>query len=89
MATHKSALKRARQGEVRRIRNKGYKSRVKKVIREVRTAIASNSPDQAEKNLTDAVSFIQKAVSKGAIHKNQASRRISRLARQINELRTS
>jgi small subunit ribosomal protein S20 len=89
LATHKSALKRARQGEVRRIRNKGYKSRVKKVIKEVRTAIASNSPDQAEKNLADAVSFIQKAVSKGAIHKNQASRRISRLARQINELRTS
>ncbi len=89
MATHKSALKRARQDEVRRIRNKAYKSRVKKAIKEVRAAIASKSPDQAEKKLTDAVSLIQKTVSKAVIHKNQASRKISRLARQINELKTA
>jgi len=89
LATHKSALKRARQNEVKRIRNKSYKSRVKKAIKEVRAAIADNSPDQAEKKLSDATSFIQKTVSKGAIHKRQASRRISRLARQINGLRAS
>ena len=89
MATHKSALKRAKQDEVKRIRNKSYKSRVKKAIKEVRAAIADNSPDQAEKKLSDAASFIQKTVSKGAIHKRQASRRISRLARQINGLRAS
>ncbi|MBL7211282.1 MAG: 30S ribosomal protein S20 [Desulfobacteraceae bacterium] len=89
MATHKSALKRAKQDEVKRIRNKSYKSRVKKAIKEVRAAIADNSPDQAEKKLSDATSLIQKTVSKGAIHKRQASRRISRLARQINGLRTS
>jgi len=89
LATHKSALKRAKQDEVKRIRNKSYKSRVKKAIKEVRAAIADNSPDQAEKKLSDATSLIQKTVSKGAIHKRQASRRISRLARQINGLRTS
>ena len=89
MATHKSALKRAKQDEVKRIRNKSYKSRVKKAIKEVRAAIADNSPDQAEKKLSDATSLIQKTVSKGAIHKRQASRRISRLARQINGLRAS
>jgi len=89
LATHKSALKRAKQDEVKRIRNKSYKSRAKKAIKEVRAAIADNSPDQAEKKLSDAASLIQKTASKGAIHRKQASRKISRLARQINGLRAS
>ncbi len=86
MANHKSALKRARQNEVRRLRNKGYKTRVKKAIREVRTAIAEKSEEQARENFVKAVSIIQKTTSKGIIHKNQASRKISRLARQINQI---
>jgi small subunit ribosomal protein S20 len=88
LANHKSALKRAKQAEVKRIRNKGYKSRVKKAVKDVRTAIDGNSPEQAEKSLKNAVSLLHKTVSKGAIHKNQASRKISRLARQINGLKT-
>jgi len=86
LANHKSALKRAKQNEVRRIRNKGYKTRVKKAIREVRTAIAENSHEQAQKSFMEAVSIIQKTASKGIIHRNQASRKISRLAHQINQI---
>jgi len=86
LANHKAALKRARQNEVRRLRNKGYKTRVKKAIREVRTAIAEKSEEQARENFVKAVSIIQKTTSKGIIHKNQASRKISRLARQINQI---
>ena len=86
MANHKSALKRARQNEVRRLRNKGYKTRVKKAVREVRTAIAEKSQEQAQDNFIKAVSIIQKTTSKGIIHRNQASRKISRLARQINQI---
>jgi small subunit ribosomal protein S20 len=89
LANHKSALKRARQDKVKRLRNKGYRSRIKKAIKEVRTAIANNSTDQAEKTLASAVSAMQKTVSKGALHKNQASRKISRLTCQINRLKTS
>ncbi len=89
MANHKSALKRARQNEVQRIRNKGYKTRVKKAIKEVRTALADDSVDQAKKSLVKTVSIIQKAASKGVIHRNQASRKISRLATQINQLSAS
>ena len=89
MANHKSALKRARQNEVKRVRNKGYKTRVKKAVKEVRTALADDSVDQAKKNLVKTVSIIQKAASKGVIHKNQASRKISRLATQINQLSAS
>ncbi len=89
MANHKSALKRARQDKAKRLRKKGHRSKVKKAIKEVRTAIASNSTDQAEKKLVSAVSAMQKTVSRGALHKNQASRKISRLTRQINRLKTS
>jgi len=86
LAEHKSALKRARQSEVRRIRNKSYKTQVKKAIREVRTAVADNSSEQAQQNFIKTVSILQKIASKGVIHRNQASRKISRLARQVNQI---
>lgn len=89
MANHKSALKRARQNEVKKIRNKGYKTRVKKAVKEVRTALSDDSVDQAKKSFVKTVSIIQKAASKGVIHRNQASRKISRLATQINQLTAS
>ncbi len=89
MANHKSALKRARQNEVKRINNKGYKTRVKKAVKEVRTALADNSVDQAKKSFVKTVSIVQKAASKGVIHRKQASRKISRLATQINQLTAS
>ena len=86
MANHKSALKRARQNAVRRIRNKSYKTKVKKAIKQVRVDITADSADNTQKSLTNAVSVIQKTVSKGVLHKNQASRKISRLAHQVNQL---
>ncbi len=89
MATHKSAMKRARQNEVRRLRNKNYRTRSKNVIKEVRTAIADNSADQARESFKHSVSVIQKSASKGVIHKNTAARKISRLSRRINQLTAS
>ncbi len=89
MATHKSAMKRARQNEVRRLRNKNYRTRSKNMIKEVRAAIADNSADQARESLKDSVSVIQKSVSKGVVHKNTAARKISRLSRRINQLTAS
>jgi small subunit ribosomal protein S20 len=89
LATHKSAIKRARQNEVRRLRNKNFRTRSKNVIKEVRTAIAENSADQARESLKNSVSVIQKSASKGVIHKNTAARKISRLSRRINQLTAS
>jgi small subunit ribosomal protein S20 len=89
LANHKSAIKRARQNEVRRLRNKNYRTRSKNMIKEVRTAIADNSADQARENLKNSVSVIQKSASKGVIHKNTAARKISRLSRRINQLTVS
>ena len=86
MAIHPSALKRARQNEIKRIRNKSYKTRVKKAVKEVRVATADNSVDKAKDSFPKAVSIIQKTASKGVIHKKKAARTISRLARQVNSL---
>lgn len=86
MANHASALKRAKQSEVKRLRNKAYKTRAKKAVREVRRAVADNDTEQAKNSFVEAVSTIQKTASKGVIHKNKASRKVSRLARQLNQM---
>ena len=86
MANHKSALKRARQSKVRRLRNMGFKTRVKNAVKDVRTAAAENQGEKARENFIKAVSIIQKTASKGIIHKKKASRKVSRLARQVNKL---
>ena len=89
MANHKSALKRARQNEVKRMKNTSYKTHVKKAVKEVRAAVSDNSVEQAQESLRKAASIIQKTASKGAIHKKKASRKISRLARQVNQIASS
>ena len=89
LANHKSALKRAKQNEVKRVENKSYKTRVKKAVKEVRTAVANHSEPEARESLKKAVSIIQKTASKGVIHKNQASRKVSRLEHQVNKLAAS
>ncbi len=86
MANHKSALKRARQSEIRRLRNRGYKTQVKKAVKDVRTAVAGNTPEQAQESLRAAVSILQKSAGKGVIKRRTASRKISRLSRQVHQL---
>ncbi|MBW1996849.1 MAG: 30S ribosomal protein S20 [Deltaproteobacteria bacterium] len=88
MATHKSALKRARQNKVRRLRNMAYKSRMKTGIKNLRSAIEENSPEKARERLDRTVAIIQKTASKGVIHKNKAARLISRLSRRVNQIST-
>ena len=82
MSNHKSALKRANQNEVRRIRNRAVKTRVKNVIKEVRQAAAGTAADTtAAATLLTAQSAIDKAVKKGVLHKRTAARKIARLAK--------
>ena len=83
MANHKSALKRARQNDIRRLRNKATKTRVKNVVKEVRAAGKASADDAAVK-LNQAKSTIAKAAKKGAIHKRTAARKISRLEKMVN-----
>ena len=86
MATHKSAIKRARQNLVRNLRNKSSRTRVKNVIKDVRGAIKEKSPEKARTALLVAIPVIDKAAKQGAIHRKNASRKISRLARQVNAI---
>jgi small subunit ribosomal protein S20 len=81
LANHKSALKRARQSEVRQTRNKMLKTRIKNTIKKVRLTI-EKEPQNAYEPLKKAMSILHKAASKGTIHPKNAARRISRLAKQ-------
>ncbi len=83
MANHKSAAKRAKQNEVRHMRNKSTRSSMKTAVKKVIAAQESKAEDTAEL-LKGAQSLIAKAAKKGIIHKNTASRKISRLARRVN-----
>jgi len=86
LANHKSAIKRARQSEEQRVRNRSRKTRMKNVIRNLDEAIAGKSPEKAAEQLKKAISVIAKTASKGVVHKNTASRKISRLTREVNAL---
>jgi len=66
-----------------------YKTRAKKAVKEVRTALAGNAGDQAKENLRKAMSILQKTASRGVIPRKRASRKISRLSRQVNRIASS
>ncbi|MBU0996277.1 MAG: 30S ribosomal protein S20 [Proteobacteria bacterium] len=83
MANHKSAIKRARQDEKKRSRNKTVKTQMKNAVKSVRTAAAEKKGDSLT-ILQQAQAVIDKSAKKGVIHKNAAARKISRLAKLIN-----
>ncbi len=86
MANHKSAEKRNRQAQVRRVRNKANRTRMKGCIKKVNEAIEAGSADDAQESLKTAISVIAKTASKGTIHKKNASRNISRLTKRVNTM---
>ncbi len=86
LANHKSAIKRAKQSEARRIRNRTRKTRMKNVIKGVEEAVATGSKEDAVQRLQEAIAVIDRTAQKGVIHKNKASRQTSRLTRQVNGL---
>ena len=81
-----SAEKRARQSVKRNLRNRSVESGVKTVIKKVETAVTSGNRDEAGKALLQAVRALNKAASKGVVHRNTASRNISRLTKKVNAL---
>ena len=83
---HKSTIRRARQAKHRHDRNRATLNTVKTIIKKVQSAVTEKKTDDAKTFLRDAVSAIGKAVSKGAIKRNTASRRISRLTLRVNAL---
>ena len=86
MANIKSAKKRIEEIDKKTLRNKMIKSKVKTVIKKVEAAIAAGDKEAAQANLLVAISEINKAASKGVYHKNNASRKVSRLTAAVNKM---
>ncbi len=86
MANHKDALKRARQSNERRLRNRHYRSQMRNHIKQIRAAIDAGDAEQAKALLPKTVSVIQHVAQKGIIHKRNAARRVSRLAQAVNKI---
>lgn len=86
MAHHQDAVKRIKQSEKARMRNRHYRSMLRNQVKKVRSAVASGDKEAASAELRKATSVIQRIVAKGVIHKNQGSRRVSRLNRSVRIL---
>ena len=84
MANHKSALKRQRQSEKRRLYNRTWRSRARTFVKKARTAIAGSDQQEAAAATLEAIKELDKAATKGVIHKRNAARRKSRLMRRLN-----
>ena len=83
---HKSTIKAARQAEKRHLRNRTVLTSVKNAMKKVVTAVEEKNTNEAATLLREATSALHKAVTKGVLKRNTASRRISRLASSVNAL---
>ena len=84
MANHKSAEKRNRQNKIRNARNAHIRSTMRSFVKKLRIAIAEGDTETANAVLQKAIPYIDKAASKGVIHKATASRKIGRLAKLVS-----
>ena len=83
MANHKSAKKRAKQSQVRRLRNRSAKTTLKNLEKSLRAAQETGA-DTKDELMRQTQSAIHKAAKKGILHKKTASRKISRLSKLVN-----
>jgi small subunit ribosomal protein S20 len=86
LANIKSAIKRNKQNEKRRLRNRVIRGRARTFVKKARVAIVDGGVEEARSATLQAVSALDKAAEKGIIHKNNAARRKSRLMRRLSEL---
>ncbi|MCX8025337.1 MAG: 30S ribosomal protein S20 [Thermanaerothrix sp.] len=86
MANIKSQIKRNRQNEKRRLRNRVYRGAARTFIRKANAAIESGNLDEARAAVLRAQKALDKAAEKGIIHKNNAARRKSRLMKRFAAL---
>ena len=85
MPNHKSAEKRVRQNEKRRVLNRSNRSKVRTYIKKMRAALDSGKSEEIQSVLPEAISVIDKSVQKGVMHKNTAARFKSRLTLRANQ----
>ncbi|HWN16414.1 MAG TPA: 30S ribosomal protein S20 [Candidatus Dormibacteraeota bacterium] len=82
MANTRSAMKRIKQNEKRRLRNRAARSTIRSALKTARTAAAEKSP-QSKEVVLEAIRILDRAVSRGVIHRNTAARKKSALARSL------
>jgi small subunit ribosomal protein S20 len=86
MPNHKSAEKRDRQNEKKRLVNRSNRAKLRTQIKKLRTAIAGHDKSGGTELLNPTVSLIDKMVNKGILHKNAAARHKARLTSHVNNL---
>lgn len=86
MANIKSAQKRIRVTETKTLRNRMIKSALKTTLKKFEAAVATSNPSEAKVAFDNAVKSLDMAASKGVIHKNNASRKKSKLALKLNAM---
>ena len=86
MANIKSAIKRNKQNEKRRLRNRVYRGRARTFIAKAHVEIAGGEKETAQSAVLQAISALDKAAQKGVLHKNNAARRKSRLVKRLAAL---
>jgi len=87
MANHQSAIKRIRQNEKRRLRNRHYRNRTRTLVKQAHNALEEGEVQAAEEAIRQAVQDLDSAASRGVIHKRNAARRKSRLMKQLAQLK--
>ncbi|TDI34452.1 MAG: 30S ribosomal protein S20 [Acidobacteria bacterium] len=89
MAHSLSAIKRVRQNEKQRLRNRSYRTRLRTQIKKLRAAIDADKADEAKKLLPDTISLLDLLVKKRILHRNTGNRYKSRLTRRLSALAAS
>ncbi len=89
MAIHKSVEKRARQNRVRNARNRALRSNLRTVVKKFRTLIEAKDLEGAEAGLPALYSVIDRAVTKGILHRNTAARKKSRLTASLRKVQAA
>ena len=83
MANIKSQIKRNRQNEKQRIRNRNFRQFARTAVNQARTALNENTPDDTKAAVLTAISALDQAAERGVIHKNNAARRKGRLMKRL------
>ena len=86
MANTKSAQKRIRQTESRRLRNRWFRGRARRAVTEARAALEAGEVEAAKVETLEAIQALDRAAGKGVLHPNNAARRKSRLMKKLAAL---
>lgn len=87
MPVKKAAFKALKQSKKRQAINLAKKNAIKKIIKDIKKAIAQNKKEEAKKAIAKAYKIIDKAAKRGTIHKKTAARKKSRLMRKVNAIK--